>query len=76
MVTVKKGEASVRPNIKQLREMSREELLKTLSEQRRQLMESRFMHTAAQLEKTSELKAQRKHIARISTILKEKEQRA
>ena len=56
--------------------MSAEDLSKALAEQREELMQARFKHAAAQLEKTSELKAMRKQVARISTILNEKEQRA
>ena len=47
-----------------------------LAEQRQELMNARFKHAAAQLEKTSELKAMRKQVARIETVLNEKEQRA
>ena len=47
-----------------------------LTEQRQELMNARFKHAAAQLEKTSELKAMRKQVARIETVLNEKEQRA
>ena len=39
-------------------------------------MSARFKHAAAQLEKTSELKVMRKQVARIETVLNEKEQRA
>ena len=56
--------------------MSTEELCTQLSEQRQELMQARFKHAVAQLEKTSELKAMRKQVARIETVLKEKEQRA
>ena len=53
-----------------------EELRGKLTEQRQELMNARFKHAAAQLEKTSELKAMRKQVARIETVLNEKEQRA
>ncbi|WP_417292070.1 50S ribosomal protein L29 [Desulfovibrio porci] len=56
--------------------MSAEELRGKLAEQRQELMNARFKHAAAQLEKTSELKAMRKQVARIETVLNEKEQRA
>ena len=56
--------------------MSVEELRTALTEQRQELMSARFKHAAAQLEKTSELKVMRKQVARIETVLNEKEQRA
>lgn len=76
MAAKKKIEKSVRPAAADLRAMSVEELRGKLAEQRQELMSARFKHAAAQLEKTSELKAMRKHVARIETVLNEKEQRA
>ena len=57
----------------ELRDMSVEELRAKLAEQREELMTARFKHATAQLEKTSELKAMRRQVARISTVLTEKE---
>ena len=76
MVAKKKTDKSVRPATADLRAMSVEELRGKLVEQRQELMTVRFKHAAAQLEKTSELKAMRKQVARIETVLNEKEQRA
>ena len=76
MAAKKKIEKSVRPAAADLRAMSVEELRGKLVEQRQELMSARFKHAAAQLEKTSELKAMHKHVARIETVLNEKEQRA
>ena len=76
MAAKKKIEKSVRPAAADLRAMSVEELRGKLVEQRQELMSARFKHAAAQLEKTSELKAMRKHVARIETVLNEKELRA
>ena len=76
MAAKKKIEKSVRPAAADLRAMSVEELRGKLVEQRQELMTVRFKHAAAQLEKTSELKAMRKQVARIETVLNEKEQRA
>ena len=59
--------------IEKLRDMSVEELRAKLAEQREELMTARFKHATAQLEKTSELKAMRRQVARISTVLTEKE---
>ena len=49
------------------------ELKAKLAEQRQELFNLRFQHTTAQLEKTSSIPAARKNIARILTVLKEKE---
>ena len=70
MADKKKG--SVREDAKALREMSEEQLAEKLDESRRELLTARFKHATAQLENTSELKALRKQVARISTILNEK----
>ena len=75
MAAKKKTDKSVRPATADLRAMSVEELRGKLVEQREELMTVRFKHAAAQLEKTSELKAMRKQVARIETVLNEKEQR-
>lgn len=76
MAAKKKNEKAVRAKIADLRSLSADELRGKLAEQRRELMNARFKHAAAQLEKTSELKAMRKQVARIETVLNEKEQRA
>jgi len=51
---------------KELKELGVEEL-------KAKLFNLRFQHTTAQLEKTSSIPAARKNIARILTVLKEKE---
>ena len=56
-----------------LRTLSAEELRSKLAEEREALMTARFKHATAQLEKTSELKAARRLVARISTVLNEKD---
>lgn len=76
MAAKKKNEKAVRSVARDLREMSVEDLRGKLAEQRQELMNARFKHATAQLEKTSELKAMRKQVARIETVLNEKEQRA
>lgn len=75
MAAKKKNEKTARSVARDLREMSVEDLRGKLAEQRQELMNARFKHATAQLEKTSELKAMRKQVARIETILNEKEQR-
>lgn len=76
MATTKNNEKSGRPSAKQLREMSQEELTTKLAEESEGLMRARFKHATAALEKTSELKAMRRQIARISTVLNEKKVKA
>lgn len=56
-----------------LRNMSVEDLNKSLGEQRKELFNLRFKHSTAQLEKTHEIPATKRNIAKIMTILKEKE---
>ena len=57
----------------ELKALSVDELKKKLAEQRQELFNLRFQHATAQLEKTANIPATRKSIARILTILKEKE---
>ena len=57
----------------ELKQLSVDELKTKLAAQRQELFNLRFQHATAQLEKTSTLRAARKDIARILTILKEKE---
>ena len=75
-MVAKKTESSSMPSVKDLRAMSNEDLQKALQEQREGLMQARFKHATAQLEKTSDLKAMRRQIARMETILTENTQRA
>ena len=76
MAAKKKNETAARPAAQDLRSMSVEQLRTALTEQRQELMNARFKHAAAQLEKTSEPTVMRKQVARIETVLNEKEQRA
>ena len=75
MAAKKKGEKIVR-DVAELRGMDAAQLREKLAEEREELMRARFRHAAAALEKTPELKARRRQVARIATILNEKEQRA
>ena len=72
----RKSETNVRPKVDELRAMSVEDLRAALATQREELMYARFDHATAKLEKTSELVAMRRQVARIATILNEKTQRA
>nr|B8DNA4.1 RecName: Full=Large ribosomal subunit protein uL29; AltName: Full=50S ribosomal protein L29 [Nitratidesulfovibrio vulgaris str. 'Miyazaki F'] len=59
-------------NAAELRKLSAEQLKDKLAESRKELFDMRFRHATAQLEKTSNLPATKRDIARILTILKEK----
>ncbi len=59
-------------NTAELRKLSAEQLKDKLAESRKELFDLRFRHATAQLEKTSNLPATKREIARILTILKEK----
>ena len=59
--------------LKALKELSVDELKSKLAAERQELFNLRFQHATAQLEKTAAIPAARKNIARILTILKEKE---
>ena len=59
-------------NAAELRKLSAEQLKDKLAESRKELFDLRVRHATAQLEKTSNLPATKREIARILTILKEK----
>jgi large subunit ribosomal protein L29 len=70
----KKGQSAPtgrKPN--EIRALGRDELTARLAEERKALLIMRFQHATAQLEQTSALKFARRSIARLETILKEKE---
>jgi large subunit ribosomal protein L29 len=69
----KKTQSDKGRTAKELRELSRGELEAGLAEERRELLDMRFRHATAQLERTSSLKTARRRIARLETILREKE---
>lgn len=69
----KKGAATPSVTSADLRAMSAEELRSALTEQRQEVFNLRFRHATAQLEKTSELKSAKRQVARIMTVLQEKE---
>ena len=58
---------------KELRKLSNEELKEKLKELKHKLMKLRFQNEIGGLEKPSEIKATKKDIARILTILRERE---
>jgi large subunit ribosomal protein L29 len=57
----------------EMRDLTTAELQEKLGEFRKELFELRFQHTTAQLENTQRLPVVRRSIARILTILREKE---
>ena len=76
MAATKSPKKTSFPSVQDLRALSVEELNAKLLEQREALMNARFKHATAQLERTSDLKAMRRQIARMETILTEKQQMA
>lgn len=56
----------------ELKKLSTEQLGKELETKRQELMGLRFRHATGQLEKTAEIPAKKRTIARILTLLKEK----
>ncbi|MBC7238911.1 MAG: 50S ribosomal protein L29 [Chloroflexi bacterium] len=58
---------------KELREMSREELLRTLDDLYREQMNLRFQAATRQLKNTARFQQVRRDIARVKTILRERE---
>ncbi|AMD91835.1 50S ribosomal protein L29 [Desulfomicrobium orale] len=60
-------------NAQQLRDLDSGKLQEKLAEFRQELMNLRFQHATAQLENTQRVPLVKKSIARILTILKEKD---
>ncbi|MGI6370703.1 MAG: 50S ribosomal protein L29 [Ignavibacteria bacterium] len=58
---------------KDLRELSTEELEKILSDAQETLMQQKFQHSLKQLQDTAYLKILRKDIARMKTIIHERQ---
>jgi len=56
---------------KELRELSRDELMAKSSELRTELFTARIKHSTGQLENTAKLETLRRDVARIETILRE-----
>ncbi len=59
--------------VAEVREMGVEELERRVSEARRELFNLRFQHATGQLENTGQLKEVRKNIARLLTVLHQKQ---
>ncbi|MDI9514853.1 MAG: 50S ribosomal protein L29 [Clostridiaceae bacterium] len=60
-------------DLKELREKTRDELNEELNELKAELFKLRFQHATSQLENPMKLKAVKKDIARVKTIIREKE---
>ncbi|AJC73001.1 50S ribosomal protein L29 [Pseudothermotoga hypogea DSM 11164 = NBRC 106472] len=59
--------------VTELRNYTDDELKKLLEEKKRQLMELRFQHALGQLRNTSLIEETKRDIARVKTILRERE---
>lgn len=59
--------------IKELRKLSSEDLKKRITEKKEELFTKRMQASSGMLEKPSDIKALRKEIARMKTILNERE---
>jgi large subunit ribosomal protein L29 len=58
---------------KDLKELTKEELLKKKQDTKEELFNLRFQHSTGQLENTARLKLLKKDVAKIETILRRKE---
>ncbi|MCD6103565.1 MAG: 50S ribosomal protein L29 [Thermotogae bacterium] len=59
--------------ISEIRNYTNEELLNLVEEKKKQLMEMRFQHAMGQIRNTAQLQVVKRDIARIKTILRERE---
>ncbi len=57
----------------EIREMKKEELIKRIAEEEKNIIDLRFAHQLKQLTNTAKLKIAKKDIARMKTLLKEME---
>lgn len=76
MAEEKKGKLNKRKITAALRQKSIEELRKDLTQAQERLKEDRFRHATASLEDTALLKTTRRQIARIETVIHEKQEGA
>ena len=59
--------------VQEIRELETNELLKKVEEFKKELFELRFQQATGQLENTARVKEVRKTIARIKTVIRERE---
>ena len=62
-------------NIKEIRDLSQDEMLKTLDESRKELFDLKFEKATGTVENQMRIRELRKTIARILTVLKENEKK-
>ena len=60
----------------EIREMKTEEILQRISEEERNLVDLKFSHQLKQLTNTAKLKIVKKDIAKMKTVLRERELKA
>ncbi len=60
-------------DVQEIREMKTEELLQKVEEYKKELFELRFQQATGQLEDYASIKRTRKTIARIKTVIRERE---
>ena len=60
-------------NVAEVRELDVEELQQRVAQTRRELFNLRFQHATGQLENTGQIKEVRKNIARLLTVLNQKQ---
>lgn len=58
---------------KELRELTKEELLKKKKDVKEEIFNLRFQHSSGQLENTARMKLLKKDVARIETAVRQKE---
>ena len=63
-------------NVKEIRDKSNDELLKTLDEFKKELFDLRFQRATGSIDNPMRIRELRKSIARILTVLKERESEA
>ena len=63
-------------NVKEIREMSNEQLLKTIEEYKEELFDLRFQKATGQIENPMRIRELKKSIARIKTVVTEREKEA
>ena len=63
-------------NVKEIRDKSNDELLKTLDEFKKELFDLRFQRATGSIDNPMRIRELRKYIARILTVLKERESEA
>jgi len=59
--------------IREIREMKTDELTKRISEEEKNMIDLRFSHQLKELTNTAKLKLAKKDIARMKTVLKERQ---